>query len=497
MRRRGILCAVATALLASTCGTAWASHLVSLGSIPEDPTAGGVEQFVGTAAVPHPIKAKLPPRHPFMAPNGRSNLHDDAYQTDAYRQAGPLGHDMSRTSTFLSHECGSITFDSQGRIVTICVGAEAPVLAIMDPRTLEILAQMDLPPRNPGGGGVFTDFSGGGYFYLDNRDRAVFPTTSRHVFVVHETDGPGLEQERDYDLSGVVPQGDGIISALPDWRGRIWFASKQGVVGFIEPGSGAVHSIAMHEPIGNSFAVDETGGVFIVTDGALYRFDVGAGGEPKVSWRKGYANTGQIKPGQTQAGSGTTPTLLGRKWVAITDNGDPMAIDVFRRRRSSRKHRIRHRRICHIEVLRQGAGDTDQSLIGVNKSLIVENNFGYSGPAATNGGGVTEPGLERVRIKRSGHGCRRVWSSEERAPSVVPKVSLRAGLVYTYTKPQRDDDVDAWYFTAIDYRTGRTVYKRLAGTGLGYNNNYAPVTIGPDGAAYVGVLGGLVSLRDS
>jgi hypothetical protein len=32
---------------------------------------------------------------------------------------------------------------------------------------------------------------------------------------------------------------------------------------------------------------------------------------------------------------------------------------------------------------------------------------------------------------------------------------------------------------------------------VGYNNNYAPVTLGPDGAAYVGVLGGLVRLADS
>ena len=49
---------------------------------------------------------------------------------------------------------------------------------------------------------------------------------------------------------------------------------------------------------------------------------------------------------------------------------------------------------------------------------------------------------------------------------------------------------------AIDFRTGRTVYKQLAGSGLGFNNNYAPVTLGPDGTAYVGVLGGLVALRD-
>jgi hypothetical protein len=32
---------------------------------------------------------------------------------------------------------------------------------------------------------------------------------------------------------------------------------------------------------------------------------------------------------------------------------------------------------------------------------------------------------------------------------------------------------------------------------VGYNNNYAPVTLGPDNTAYVGTLGGLVALRDT
>jgi hypothetical protein len=41
------------------------------------------------------------------------------------------------------------------------------------------------------------------------------------------------------------------------------------------------------------------------------------------------------------------------------------------------------------------------------------------------------------------------------------------------------------------------VYKRLAGTGFGYNDNFAPVTIGPDETAYVGVLGGITHFRDT
>ena len=31
-----------------------------------------------------------------MAPNGSSNLHEDAYQSDASQRTGPLGRDMSR-----------------------------------------------------------------------------------------------------------------------------------------------------------------------------------------------------------------------------------------------------------------------------------------------------------------------------------------------------------------------------------------------------------------
>ena len=77
----------------------------------------------------------------------------------------------------------------------------------------------------------------------------------------------------------------------------------------------------------------------------------------------------------------------------------------------------------------------------------------------------------------------------------MPKLSLAAGLVYTYTKPARADGQDAWYLTALDVRTGATAFRRLGGEGLGFNNNYAPITLGPDGTAYLGVLGGIISLQ--
>ena len=460
--------------------------------IPEGPNAGSLPTFSGHPASARPLSATEPPRHPFMAPNGLSNLHVDAWQTDRNSWFGPLGRNPGRVSTLQSADCGSVTFDSKGRIVTVCVGLSGPRLMLLDRRTLDELARFSLPMRQPqtlGNPNPFLNFSGGGYFYLDHRDRAVIPTTTRHLWIVREKTGtPGFERQHDYNLTGAVPNGDAIISALPDWSGRIWFASVGGVLGTLDVRTGAVRSIKLGEPNGNSFAVDETRGVYVVTDAALYRFDAASNGAPKLTWRVAYDNIGEKKPGQTEAGSGTTPTIFAGRYVAITDNADPMDVVVYTRDQG--------RRVCKQPVFAKGAGSTDNSLIATDRSLVVENNYGYTGPASTENGATTTPGVERVDLDPGG-GCHRVWHSDEVSPTVVPKLSLSSGLVYVYAKPARDDGQDAWYLTAIDFRSGRTVWRRLSGEGFGFNNNYAPVTLYRDGTAYVGLLGGLVRIADA
>ncbi|MDQ3728610.1 MAG: hypothetical protein M3355_03360 [Actinomycetota bacterium] len=485
----GALTAIAAGIGGSTASAQVLIPGIDPGPIPDpDPAGGSLVQFEGEAAEADPFVIPPTPQHPFMAPNGRSNIHVDGYQTDANTIRGPLG-ETTTDSIYFAHECASITFDSRGRIVTICVGLDRPVLTLMDPDTLMPLATYELPPRQPGAGGnPFTDFSGGGYFYLDDRDRAIMPTTERHVYVIAERSGPSFERVADYDLNGVLASDDKVISALPDWRGRIWFASVKGVVGWISPGSGAVHSKDLGEPIGNSFAVDERGSVYIVTDAALYRLRA-TRGKVREQWRRTYPNTGEVKPGQTQAGSGTTPTLLaGGRLVAIADNADPVNVLAFRRAIDPPRRRL----VCKRAIFEEGASSTDQSLIGAGRSIIAENNYGYSIPA-TEGGGTTEPGLQRLRIGEDFRRCRTIWRSDEIAPSVVPKVSTRSGLVYTYTKPEGTGSDDPWYLTALDFESGETRWRRLAGEGLGFNNNYAPITIGPRGRIYLGVLGGMVA----
>jgi hypothetical protein len=88
-----------------------------------------------------------------------------------------------------------------------------------------------------------------------------------------------------------------------------------------------------------------------------------------------------------------------------------------------------------------------------------------------------------------------VWTNlTVSAPTVVSKLSLTTGLIYTYTTDA--SAANPWYWTAIDFRTGRTVFRQLAGTGYDYNNNYAGMSISSGGTAYLGTLGGIVALRD-
>ena len=80
---------------------------------------------------------------------------------------------------------------------------------------------------------------------------------------------------------------------------------------------------------------------------------------------------------------------------------------------------------------------------------------------------------------------------------MVPKLSTKTGLIYTYT---RDPDPlplrQPYFWTAINARTGATAFKVYAGNGLSFNNNYAGLALGPTGTAYLGVTGGLIAMHD-
>ncbi|MFB9517257.1 hypothetical protein [Streptomyces purpureus] len=514
------------ALLLLVTATAFTAAVPAVATeIPKAPGHRLVDAYRGAPAIPRPVPADAPPQHPHLAPNGRSGMHADAAGSGTHPYSGPLGRDPAVTSAQIAPvggECATATFDSAGRLLTVCGTFTGFLLKLLDPRTLDTLAEYKLPQRSSTVEAVtrldfskiFKDTSGGAYFYLDDRDRVVLADSRQHVLrIAHNQGADGAWRftvEDDWDLTAHVPHDcvswtnlfpsgvcDPVTSVMPDWQGRIWWVTRLGRVGTVHPGTGAIRSLRLPgEEIQNSFSVAEDG-VSIVSDHALYSFRAAPDGTPVVQWRQAYDRGTGTKPGSVNQGSGTTPDLFGQggeRYVAITDNADDrMNVLVYRRGTDVSADR---RLVCTVPVFTPGASTTDNSLISWGNSLVVENNYGYENPLSLTFGRSVTGGVTRIDVRPDGSGCDTVWDSAIRSPSTVPKLSTANGLLYFYEKEPNALGIDAWYLTAVDFRTGERRWQRLTGTGPAYDNNWAPITIGPDGTAYIGVFNGIVAVRD-
>jgi hypothetical protein len=452
------------------------------------------------AATGTAIPAPAPPQNPFLATTPFSNIHNDTWMTDAYATAGPSGTKFTTKYGPLSPSlCSAMVFDTHGRIITICPSTAAPpTLRIIDPKTLKVVADYAFPAGAPPPAGTkaFQNFTGGGYFYLDRKNRVTTATKTNHIFVMAETpSGRGVKRVADYNLTKYLTGTERITSALPDFSGRIWFVSKKdGKIGVLDPKTKKVHVKRTGEEIENSFAVGKDG-IYIVSDKRMYKLNAGKDGVPRTTWSSKYRNSGIVKPSQVDAGSGTTPTIMSGGYVAITDNADPMDVVVYRTATKLKKGQ--RRVVCQVPVFSKGGSATENSLNGAGRSLIVENNYGYQDPFGPNAGAVTKGGIARVDVAKNGKGCRKIWTNTSvHSPTVVPKLSTKTQIEYTY---EQDAGVagGVWSWVGLSARSGKQVFKVHAGDGLIANNNYAGIGLGPDGSAYVGTIGGIRKLSNA
>jgi hypothetical protein len=448
--------------------------------------------------MPTPINTPPIYQNPFMAPNDFSGIHLNAYMTDTGSGKGPASAPNPTVKQQPIKSPGiaaTIAFNNKGRLVTIRIGSPnipggEPHIMLIDPTTLTTLDSAELPPRPASGDKI--SFAGG-YFYLDQESKVVCVTADQQIRL-YSTSNDKLALFQSYDLSKSINDSDDILnSVLPDNLGNIWYITQKGVVGFVYPTGKPSPVVQLNEPITKSFASDGNGGVYVVTDYALYCYRMAIQGPIKV-WRTSYERGTIIKPGQNQIGSGTTPTCFddfqGNRFVAITDNADQMHVNVYLRASG----KLVAQEAVFTAQKEQNA--CENSLIAVNHSIIVENNYGNRDIQSTAGTKTTTPGVNRVDFDPETGQSKVVWTNDLIAvPSVVSQLSTGDGMIYTYAK-----DSGGWYWAALDFETGDLVkcsdYVTFSDPGLpeeASNNYYAGLTVGPTGAAYLSVFGGLTA----
>jgi hypothetical protein len=515
---------------------------VSASGSDEIPWAGptSLPDYIGAPAKAHPTANSGVPQNPFAAPNPFSHSHSDIWMSDTADIAGPLGRNPVILSTTLPgmHQnswlvpTGSFSIDSHGRLILNTYGVDEARVVLVDPDTLEVLASKELEviKGDPFGQGdqkmLQSLFSI--YGALDDRDQLNIVSGNKKIVTLQVIDtpsGPEFKEGDSYDLDELtkptdkLPQGDGISGAIMDFQGRYWINMRNSAnIFLLNPATfkdiGDLKSVNLGdgEFTRNGMALTREGAAYIVTTEAMYRVDAGADDQPRIVWRQEYDTIGIVRSGQYELGSGTTPTILGEgKYVAITDNAEQMQVVVYRTAMDEELKPDQNRVVCEVPVFdfqEGGAAAQSNSLVGLRNSIIVQNTYGYlfdfpdihTEPqdltAELVQGGA--PGLERIDINPNGKGCTKVWVNKEVASTNTPKLSTRTGLIYVQDRKwDAENNVNAYYWAAVDFRTGEVVWEKLVGTGDMFDNFWAAAGIGPNGALYGTVYGGLTMLKDT
>jgi hypothetical protein len=274
------------------------------------------------------------------------------------------------------------------------------------------------------------------------------------------------------------------------------------------------------EQIQNSFSVGPDG-VYIVSNMALYKLrfnDESKKIELDPNWKGTYSqgdlvydNDHKIKPGHLNDGSGTTPTLIGDRFVAIVDNGpEQVHLNVFRQNDGSL--------VSKLPLFEAGKGAVENSVVAYKDHLIVGNTYGYVDPFKEN---ATAGGIMRFDFDHEAGKYKVVegWPATGHFDSktATPKLSTPRGLIYVY---QRDEEPvnghHDWMLTALDFRTGWRVFRikgyfnkgefddnvtrivQRAALGKGnydrkvFNNIWGTFTFGPDNTVYLGAYRGFL-----
>ncbi|WP_183094446.1 hypothetical protein [Nocardioides stalactiti] len=328
---------------------------------------------------------------------------------------------------------------------------------------------------------------------------------------------------------------DEIVGQTMLWNGKVAFVTERGMVGLVPRDITRMddeHLLVASlnpreacetgeeealETVSNSLAADEFGGIFPVTDHAQYRLDVRAG-ELDVTWRTPYQRGSGTSASRQDAGSGSTPTLMGTrpqddKFVVITDGQDLTHLVLMW------KDTIpadwaglpgRPRRIaCEFPI---DFGDPSRTRSSSEQSVVVR---GYSSLVPNNElrnmdlvdpllAPLTEVGNLPIRLALAGflgqsplhapHGferidwnprtrtCRTVWVNKQVSiPNGVPNMSPSSRMVYGIGQRR-----GVWGLEGMDFRTGRPVLWVRGSAHPFENAYYSGLQTAPDGSLWSG-----------
>jgi hypothetical protein len=393
----------------------------------------------------------------------------------------------------------------------------------LDYDTLEVLGHYDAyeegsqPDRLPTTSGVYNALLPGGRFVTVRGDRLELYGEQRPGV---RTSDLVLLKRLPLPAQAKCGTGDRVIGLTVLYSGEIAFATVNGVVGVVPPDRFDAGHVAVHalntpaqcaaggdaiEGISNSVAADEDGGIYPVSTKAMYRIDW-RDGRLTRRWRTPYKAGGASGGARQDAGSGSTPSIMGThpgddRFVVITDGQKLMHLDLFR---------LDDGRLeCEYPVRfgdpnATASNDEQSVLVRGYASVVVNNALGLDQAFAlfpseirplatltTPAPGNAPKGMERVDWNPRTRTCHTVWANRGvSVPNGVPTMSAASGLVYG--QGLRDQ---TWGLEGLDFVTGASRLWVPAGADYSDNSFFAQTTVAGDGNVVQGAATALIVYR--
>ena len=451
---------------------------------------------MGLVAI-HAAAQTMPPANPFMGPPGTATMHANAASSNATTNPGPGSGAVVITSTNFNAVFSTILMGSDGMIVSVATQwtDRTPWVYLLEPTTLEPLATMRLFRSTT------SDMAGGIYSYLDNDDRLVLVNAEgelQRIAYSQQTSGSWQLAVASQVQIGYPD----VVGLVPDYQGRVWFATAQGtsdtsgaVVGYYDPTSNQTSAFTLPagEQVANSIS-SSPNGVAVASTSALYLFQSGSSGAEQV-WRSTYDRGPARKPGQLSWGTGATPVFFGPdtgyEYLTITDNASPQENVLVYLTTSGTL-------VGSVPFLFSGTNSgNEDAAIAVGTGVIYPSTYGYEYPQSAESGTsipASAPfvgGMQRVDVLPGGGGLSLSWQSGV-VSAGEPRLSLADNLIYTIGL---DTTTGTYSLITVDPATGHQLSSTPYGSALGDNPLQMVGMISPSGVLYQGTKEGILRVQ--
>lgn len=474
------------------------------------------------------------PQNPGLAQNDFNSGHQDSYASESVSLNGPTSSMLKLIKQ--AHPYGLTAIqacNSSNQMIAISGSIALGYHLLVYDSYCRIISVTDL-------GSISGLSFAGGYFFLNNaEDSVVCTSTLMSCYPTAYVD----EQESVYaltpkwqtdDLVTLVTQSKDnyLYCSLPVWgyENLYWcvfagnyntteeklysnaFIAVVSVVPDSTASNGCVTTLIGKEELAyqwnnNSIAVDEDG-VYLVLNkvnsesgkpssfGTLRKYVYDDTNGLQLGWVYRYESCRLLLTGQTNIGSGTTPTLTnddnGAKLVAITDNASPQINVVV-------VDRITGTLVSKTPVFSKMRSADEASLIGVKDSFVVENNYGHTVgqlPQLV----PNEPGMESISVNPSDESAQVVWNNSYTTFFGMSMLARGSGIIFGYTGSWYDAEASTsgalYSIIAIDSFSGRIIWSVPVGRGKEFSHEYGGFYFNHKGDLFVGTVGYLVSIQN-